>query len=60
MISNDKTGLLKSLLGSLPGTTAVAVQQTDGLNYALLMNKRDPNGHWHEDVKAVVDATLQP
>jgi hypothetical protein len=46
--------------GSLPGTTAVAVERTDGINYAVLMNKRDPNGNWHEKLKDLLDAAIKP
>ncbi|HWX22327.1 MAG TPA: serine hydrolase domain-containing protein [Candidatus Binatia bacterium] len=45
--------------GSLPGTTAVAVQRADGINYALLMNKRDPEGSWNDKLKTILDAAIR-
>lgn len=45
--------------GSLPGTTSIAVQRPDGLDYALLLNKRDPGGNWNEKLKTLVDAAMQ-
>jgi CubicO group peptidase (beta-lactamase class C family) len=44
--------------GTLPGTTSVAVQRPDGINYALLMNKRDPAGNWNGKLKALLDGAL--
>lgn len=60
-ISGDRrTGSRASYMffGSLPGTTAVAVQRPDGLNYALLVNKRDPRAKWHEELKKILEAAL--
>ncbi len=36
--------------GSLPGCTAVVRQRPDGLNFAVLLNKRDPARPWHESL----------
>lgn len=44
--------------GSLPGTTSVAVQRPDGLNYAILLNKRDPAGDWNGKLRALIDRAL--
>jgi CubicO group peptidase (beta-lactamase class C family) len=44
--------------GSLPGTTAVAVQRADGINYALLMNKRDSGDGWHGTLKSILDKSI--
>jgi len=46
--------------GSLPGTTAVAVELPSGFNYALLMNKRDPEGSWNDQLKTILDAAISP
>lgn len=45
--------------GSLPGTTAVAVQRPDGINYVLLMNKRDPGSEWNEQLKDLLEAAIK-
>jgi CubicO group peptidase (beta-lactamase class C family) len=44
--------------GSLPGTTAIAVERADGLDYAVLLNKRDPAAKWHERLQNLLDLTL--
>jgi CubicO group peptidase (beta-lactamase class C family) len=44
--------------GSLPGTTSVAVERPDGVNYALLLNKRDPEGAWNDKLKTILDAAI--
>lgn len=44
--------------GSLPGTTAIAVERSDGLDYAVLLNKRDPAAKWHEQVQRLLDRAL--
>lgn len=45
--------------GSLPGTTAITSQRPDGINYAVLLNKR---GHadekWHEELQQQLDKVL--
>jgi len=45
--------------GSLPGTTAVAVERRDGFNYALLINQRDGQDPWHEKLKGILDAAIK-
>jgi CubicO group peptidase (beta-lactamase class C family) len=45
--------------GSLPGTTSVAVQRPDGLNYVLLMNKRGDGASWNEKLKTLLDAAIR-
>jgi CubicO group peptidase (beta-lactamase class C family) len=44
--------------GSLPGTTAIAVQRPDGLDYAVLLNKRGRREEWHSLLHAALDAAL--
>ena len=45
--------------GSLPGTTALAVQRSDGINYVLLMNKRKAADKWPGQLKAILDAATK-
>lgn len=45
--------------GSLPGTTSVAVQRPDGLNYVLLVNKRGDGAQWNEKLKTLLDDALR-
>jgi N-acyl-D-amino-acid deacylase len=46
--------------GSLPGTTAIAVQRADGLDYAVLLNKRSSSGEaqWHESLRELLDQSM--
>lgn len=46
--------------GSLPGTTAIASQRADGLDYAVLLNKRSNSNDvkWHEQLQQLLDAAL--
>lgn len=44
--------------GSLPGTTALAVQRPDGINYAVLLNKRGEGEEWHAMLQERLEATF--
>jgi CubicO group peptidase (beta-lactamase class C family) len=45
--------------GSLPGTTAVAIQRPDGINVTAIANRRDKAGsEWNNELKAAIDFTL--
>lgn len=47
-----------TFFGSLPGTISVAVQRPDGVNYALMINKRDPRDDWNGKLKALIEKTI--
>lgn len=44
--------------GSLPGTTSIAVQRKDGLDYAVLMNKRGQGSEWNAPLQKLLDDAL--
>ena len=54
-------GAQAMFFGSLPGTTAIAVQRKDGLDYAVLLNKRSGTDavKWHEVLQKQLDASLE-
>lgn len=52
-----RNGYVFSYHGSLPGTTSVIRQRTDGINYAILFNERGKidNGEVDKRINAIVD-----
>ncbi|MEM7144641.1 MAG: serine hydrolase [Verrucomicrobiota bacterium] len=45
--------------GSLPGTTAVAVQRPDGINFTAIANRRDKAGSdWNKELKNAIDMAI--
>ncbi|MFA6422917.1 MAG: serine hydrolase domain-containing protein [Patescibacteria group bacterium] len=53
---NSTTGYSYMFYGSLPGTTAIACQRTDGINFAVLFNQRDKIKH--EEVADLINKAI--
>lgn len=53
-----RTVASSTFFGSMPGTTAVVVQRPDGINCALLLNRRNPKEKWDEQLRQLLDTLL--
>ncbi len=50
-----------SFSGSHAGVTAICAQRTDGINYAIICNRRGTGGRgeWNDELRTAVDAALE-
>jgi len=55
----EGNGRRYNFYGSMPGTTTVSGQRSDGVSFAVLCNRRDRSpSDWNKELKEAVDAAL--